>query len=265
MRPENREAVTEPQAKDARASAPELVRVLKTDALGCVELVRVGDGLAVRRRALGGRVPGSRALARLLLAREARALGALAGTPGIAALRALARDHGELLRDFVPGVPLCRSKSLPRDFFERLEELVRAVHERGVCHNDLHKEQNVIVRPDGRPALIDFQLASVHRHRGATFRSRTREDLRHVAKHQRRYTRPGRAPAEVAARRPAVSARRSSLAWAWRRGFKPLYELFTRRILGWRDGEPRRPSSGPWPQWSAPIGRGESDYNTSSR
>jgi serine/threonine protein kinase len=254
MRPENREAVTEPQAKDVRASAPELVRVLKTDALGCVELVRVGDELAVRRRALGGRVPGSRAVARLLLAREARALGALAGTPGIAALRALARDHGELLRDFVPGVPLCRSKSLPRDFFERLEELVRAVHERGVCHNDLHKEANVLVGTDGYPALVDFQLASVHARRGRSFAVRAREDLRHVWKHRAHYY------AGLGERDPLAGAapRRSFVAAAWRRLGKPLARALARRLPLGDDGEARRAKGDPWPRWSAPVGpRGE--------
>jgi serine/threonine protein kinase len=254
------------------------VRCLKSDGLGRVELLEAEGRRAVRRVACGGRVPLSAWVARRLLARERAALAQLAGQAGVPSLETdpiwlecpgdggLAPAlHSCLVREHLEGLPLSQAQVLPSDFFEHLAALVRAVHARGVCHNDLHKEQNVLVSAGGRPALIDFQLASVHRHRGATFRSRTREDLRHVAKHQRRYTRPGRAPAEVAARRPAVSARRSSLAWAWRRGFKPLYELFTRRILGWRDGEPRRPSSGPWPQWSAPIGRGESDYNTSSR
>jgi predicted Ser/Thr protein kinase len=44
------------------------------------------------------------------------------------------------------------------DLHARIERAVAAVHERGVVYNDLHL-RNVIVRPDGRIALIDFEVA----------------------------------------------------------------------------------------------------------
>ena len=44
------------------------------------------------------------------------------------------------------------------------------------------------------------------------------------------------------------------LRFAWRRFGKPVYVLVTRRLLRTRDGEERRPSSGPWPEWSEPLG-----------
>lgn len=235
--------------------ACELVRVLKQDALGRVELVRLADGReAVLRRATGGRIPGSGLVARLLLARERRALLALEGLAGVA--RVLAAERACLLRSFVPGTPLCLACALPRDYFERLEELVRALHERGVCHNDLHKEQNVLVQEDGRPAVLDFQLASVHRGAGRTFAGRAREDLRHVEKHRRRYTRFGRGPDGAAepSRGAGAELSRSWIALAWRRSGKPVYNAITRGVLRTRDGEPRRPSSGPWPAWTAPVG-----------
>jgi RIO-like serine/threonine protein kinase len=158
-----------------------------------------------------------------------------------------------LVRSYTEGRPLHQAECLPADFFEHLAELVRRVHARGVCHNDLHKEQNVLVRPDGRPALIDFQLASVHRRRGHAFDVRVHDDLRHVDKHARRYLRPGRGPGGVGA--PAgPRPQRSLTALLWRRLVKPVYNLVTRLIPAARDGEARRPSSGPWPSWSAPLG-----------
>ena len=240
----------EPQA--ARSS-PELVRVLKADALGRVELVRVGGALAVRRLALGGRLPFSRSVARALLGRERRALRALEGLAGVP--RVLAEDARDdaLLRSFAPGTPLCLASALPRDFFERLEELVRAVHERGVCHNDLHKEANVLVGEDGYPALLDFQLASVHARRGRAFAVRAREDLRHAWKHRSQYL---RALGELD---PLGGAppRRSLVALAWRHLGKPLYRGVTgvgalRELRN--SGEARRAKDGPWPRWSAPVG-----------
>ena len=60
-------------------SAPTVVALLKQDAFGRVELLEHGTRHAVRRVACGGRLPMSRNIARLLLARERRALAALAG------------------------------------------------------------------------------------------------------------------------------------------------------------------------------------------
>ncbi len=235
------------------AVVSEVVRVLKRDALGRIELVRCGEELAVRRLALGGRLPFSRRVARLLLAREDRALRALTGVAGVARVLARAEDGGALVRSYVPGLPLCLATELPRDFFERLEELVRALHERGVCHNDLHKEANVLVGADGYPGLVDFQLASVHVRRGRTFAVRTREDLRHVWKHRSHYY---RALGELDPLRDAAPPR-SPLAEGWRRFGKPLYRRLTRAVALRAElagDEPRRGAHGPWPRWSAPVG-----------
>jgi hypothetical protein len=253
------------------------VTVLKEDALGRIERIDLADGedprTLLRRVACGGRIPGSRWLARRLLARERRALevlgaksveGALDGVPRVcedarfAALaspgRGAPRTNDVLLREWVEGVALHQARVLPEDFFDRLDELVLALHERGVCHNDLHKEQNVLVGRDGFPHLVDFQLASVHRRRARLFASRARDDLRHVEKHRRRYTRDGRGPRGDLSQGRGHAIRRSLAAFVWRRTVKPAYQFATRRIFGTRDGEARRESSGPWPAWSAPSG-----------
>ncbi len=233
-------------------------RVLKVDALGRIELLNGSDGGPwVQRVACGGKFPGSAWLARILLRRERRALASLSGTPGVPELldsRAPgpAERRGVLVRTYLRGLPLHEAEWLPSDFFECLELLVASIHRRGVCHNDLHKEQNVIVGEDGRPALIDFQLASCHRERGSVFRSRASEDLRHVDKHRRRYLRQGRkkeAPVGGQGSRP----KRSIIAWVWIKTGKPAYNAVA-GALGLRDREPRRPSSGPWPRWGPPIG-----------
>jgi RIO-like serine/threonine protein kinase len=227
--------------------------VLKADALGRVERVVGADGtVRVRRVACGGTIPGSRFVARRLLAREEKALRVLDGFEGVP--RLIETAPGTLERSWIEGAPLSRAESLPEDFFDRLDDLVRALHARGVCHNDLHKEQNVLVAADGWPALLDFQLASVHRSGSSVFASRARDDLRHVEKHRRRYTRDGRGPAAALESRGAGHGiRRSPTAYVWRRTVKPAYVFVTRRLLATRDGEARRESSGPWPRWTAPL------------
>ncbi|MBM3991592.1 MAG: serine/threonine protein kinase [Planctomycetes bacterium] len=246
------------------------VSVLKRDALGRVELLARGgaaDGeRLVRRVASGGALPLSRRIARALARREERALAALLGLDGVPRLVNAAdlpppvgRDgEGVLVRTYIDGAPLHRCERLPLDFFERLEELVRELHARGVAHNDLHKEQNIVVGRDGRPALIDFQLASVHALRTRGLASRASDDLRHVAKHRRRYLRFARvvdvAPSEELLADPPRPPRRRGLALVWRKTAKPLYNVLTRRVLRRRDGEERRDVSDVWPVWVAAIG-----------
>jgi predicted Ser/Thr protein kinase len=230
--------------------------VMKRDRFGRVEREVDPNGREATVRFASGADPVSDLLGRLLLARERRALAALDGLDGVPRLLPLAagEDSARVLRrSFVPGVPLWAASHLPRDWFEHLEALVRAVHARGVCHNDLHKEQNLLVRPDGKPALIDMQLASLHAGTGRVFRVRAAEDLRHVDKHRRRYLRRG-APKTDADR--AGRAPRSFLAAIWRRFGKPLYGLAKRALGGPTSidpSEPRRASSGPWPEWTAPL------------
>lgn len=244
------------------------ISVLKRDAFGRVELLSRGDGSPrlIRRVASGGALPLSRRIACLLLRRESRALAALEGLAGVprsmdvSGLPPLPEGGAQLalVRSYVDGAPLHRCERLPIDFFERLEDLVRELHGRGVAHNDLHKEQNIVVGPEGWPALIDFQLASVHAVGSRTLASRASDDLRHVAKHRRRYLRFARvedvAPSAELLAYPPRAPRRRGVALVWRTTGKPLYNLVTRRVLGRRDGEERRELKGPWPVWVPAVG-----------
>ncbi len=248
----------------------QVIETLKSDSFGCVErLQEAGGRVLLRRNAGGGALPGSRLVARYLMQRERRALEALAGLSATPVLvedpeaMATPSQNGRiparrdiLLRHWVSAAPLHKAEFLAEDFFDHLDDLVKKLHEAGVCHNDLHKEQNILVGADGYPHLIDFQLASLHRRKGRLFRSRSRDDLRHVQKHRRRYTRDGRGPAAAGVDHGAGRGmRRSGLALVWRKTGKPLYNFITRRLLGTSDGEERRPSSGPWPTWTEPRGR----------
>jgi hypothetical protein len=228
--------------------------VLKRDSLGQVERLcdPAGNGW-VRRAAVGSRWPLSACLARLLLRRERRALVRLAGLGQVPQLHPEPptapgeRSDAMLLRSWLPGVPLWQAEILPADFFAHLAALVQAMHRRGVCHNDLHKENNILVGPGGWPALVDFQLASCHASWGRGYRRRCAEDLRHVAKHAARYAACGRGTAAV--------PHRGGLARVWRWSGKLLYNVVVRWVFGARGrGEPRRPKGGPWPRSGPPLG-----------
>lgn len=239
------------------ADALELVSTLKRDVFGVVELVRGADGLFVRRRARATRLDPRAVLARTLLARERAALARLDGLAGVPRLSR--HDRGrpdELVRTHLAGVPLQHAARIPRDFFDRLDELVVALHARGVCHNDLHKEPNILVGTDGRPALLDFQLASVHAgRRTRAFDVRAGEDLRHAEKHRRRYARFGGALQGVGASGAGAGRKRSMLALCWRHAGKPAWDWLRGSVLRTRELEGGRPNAGPWPEWTEPVGR----------
>ncbi len=249
----------------------ELIETLKHDVFGRVELVRGPEGLLVRRVARAGLLDPRAILARALLARERRALQALRGMPGVPQLSVA--DQGaahELLRTHLAGAPLHRATQLPLDYFEHLDELVQALHARGVCHNDLHKEPNILVGEDGRPALVDFQLSSVHTRHDRSFRVRVGEDLRHAEKHRARYVSFGGAPQGVRTAGAGVGRQRSPLAKWWRRLGKPVWDFVRGSLLRTREKEGGRPSHGPWPAWTPPLGQvrasqGQSSQSTSSR
>lgn len=52
-----------------------------------------------------------------------------------------------------------RAEVLTPAFFERLTGLIAQLHGRGVAHGDLEKLDNVLITPDGSPAIVDFAAA----------------------------------------------------------------------------------------------------------
>jgi hypothetical protein len=101
-----------------------------------------------------------------------------------------------------------------------------------VAHNDLAKEPNWLVGDDGRPGIVDFQMAWYHPKRGRLFRLLAREDLRHLLKHKRTYC-----PDRLTRRELAILTRPGVISRTWMLGGKPVYLFVTRKILGWADRE----------------------------
>lgn len=205
------------------------MRLLKSDLFGCVWLAGDRGGQVVIRDAGGARwwLAG---FARFLCRREARALARLDGLPGTP--RLLATDRRGLRREWIEGRPMQAAKPRNAGYYRDALRLLRALHRRGVAHNDLAKEPNWLVTPIGRPAVVDFQLALVSRRRGRLFRSLAREDLRHLLKHKRTYC-----PERLTDRERRILTTPAPFARIWMSGAKPVYRLITRRLLGWQDRE----------------------------
>jgi RIO-like serine/threonine protein kinase len=204
-------------------------KLLKEDVFGRTELVGTGSLRRVRRNA-GAAAWWARAAARALLRAEARALAVLDDIDGVPAL--ITTDREWLEREYLDGRPMQEGRPTDPAYFREASGLLRRIHRSGVVHNDLAKEPNLLVRPDGKPAIVDFQLARFWPERGKLFRILAREDLRHLLKHKRTYC------AEcLTSRERNILARPSPIARVWMATVKPVYLFVTRRLMGWEDRE----------------------------
>lgn len=203
--------------------------ILKKDLFGEIRLSsHRGEPVVVRDS--GAAATGLGWLARRLLHREASALAILEDIEGFAQVLRLERDW--LMRSFLDGEPMQRGKPTDPAYFKDAARLLRKMHRAGVVHNDLAKEPNFIVQANGRPAIVDFQIAWSSPNRGKLFRLAAREDLRHLLKHKRTYC-----PQHLTSRERTILATPGLVALAWSKTFKPVYQFVTRRILGWADRE----------------------------
>ncbi|MEM9754921.1 MAG: serine/threonine protein kinase [Pseudomonadota bacterium] len=165
-----------------------------------------------------------------LARREVRGLRAVQGVAGVPVLVRV--DRTGILRGWAAGTPLNIARPDDPAWYADARRLLRAMRLRGVTHNDLAKPQNWLMTPAGRAAVIDFQLARVHRRRGWVYRVMAYEDLRHLLKQRYRY-----APDQMTPTAMRVLRRRSGPGQIWRKTGKRAYRYVTRRLFDWADGE----------------------------
>jgi RIO-like serine/threonine protein kinase len=205
-------------------------QLLKRDLFGTVSLERTAGGPARVVRDTTAARWWLGLLARHLARREAAALRVLVDLPRVP--RLVSSRGGVVVREWIDGAPMQRAR--PRDprYFREALRLVRQLHARRIVHNDLAKEPNWLVTPEGLPALVDFQLAMHAPRRGRLFRALAHDDVRHLLKHKRSYL-----PDRLTAREKRVLATPSLVTRAWRASGKRLYTFVTRRLLRWSDRE----------------------------
>lgn len=205
---------------------------LKADLFGTVELIEAGtqQDSAVVRRDTGRSRWWLRGVARWLAAREAAALRTAVGIGALPELRRW--DKGVLERTWLEGKPMQVAKPRSRAYFRAALRLLAQLHRAGIAHNDLAKEPNWLVLPDGSPALVDFQLAWISKKRSRMFRLLAREDLRYLLKHKRTYC-----PQALTTRQRQILDTPAWLSRLWMASGKKVYLWVTRRVFGWEDRE----------------------------
>jgi predicted Ser/Thr protein kinase len=208
--------------------------LLKRDVFSTVErgLYRsdAGEVDAVLRRL--DQVPWwSKVPARHLFSRERRALALARGLD--VGPQLLWAGRQALIRGFIDGVALHLAKPFGDVAYFRSAKLaLRKLHRRGICHNDLAKEQNWLRGSDGRAYLTDFQLAVCFKRRSWLFRIAAYEDLRHLLKHKRSY-----APQALTPKERKILARKSLAARIWLMTGKKVYRAITRGLFNFTDRE----------------------------
>lgn len=165
-----------------------------------------------------------------LARREIRGLKKVQGIQGTPQL--LATDKDGLYRTWTDGTPLHLARPAHAQWYRSAHRLLRDMRRMGVTHNDLAKPQNWLMTPEGDAAVIDFQLASVHKRRGAFYRLLAYEDFRHLIKQKRSFAPDSMTPTEK-----RVLARRSLPSRIWLATGKKVYNFVTRGIFNWSDGE----------------------------
>jgi len=93
------------------------------------------------------------------------------------------------------------------EFFEDLHRIVAEIHAHGVVHLDLRQRRNILVQPNGLPAVIDFGAGLCLRPGGALLRCLSRIDESGVLKYKRR-ARPASLTADERTRLEKMERRR---------------------------------------------------------
>lgn len=167
-----------------------------------------------------------------LASREAEVFERMAGVDGVPRMVGRVGPTG-IAHVFVPGEPLAPNDEVGAPFLDDLERLVAAFHERGVAIVDLQKPENLLRGEDGRPYLLDFQIAWALSRRGIgrswpmrrLHRIALNGDLYHLRKHRYRFLRDTLSEEQIARlrRRP----------WYIRlhRGIARPFQVFRRGLL----------------------------------
>ena len=172
----------------------------------------------------------ARPIAQFLARKEIRGLRAVQGIAGTPIL--MEANRAGILRGWSEGTPLDLARPDMAAWYRDAKRLLREMRRAGVTHNDIAKPQNWLMTPEGRAAVIDFQLASVHRRKSRMFMIMAREDLRHLLKQKRSF-----APGLLTPSERRLLARKSLPSRVWMATGKRVYNFVTRKLMNWSDNE----------------------------
>lgn len=152
----------------------------------------------------------------------------LTGIEGIPAWIGRVDETGYAI-EYIDAKPLDHCETTPAECFDRLRSLFDAIHKRGVAICDANKRSNILIGPDDRPYLVDYQISFRRRDDWPWPASRlvahavaymAAKDLYHLYKHKRRMCRDA-----LTAEEETLSRKRGFLHRLHRRIMKPLRQV----------------------------------------
>ncbi|MDY7009972.1 MAG: hypothetical protein SVV80_04385 [Planctomycetota bacterium] len=172
---------------------------------------------------------------------------ALEGAAGVPRFLGCVGPTG-LAVEYIDAVPLDHLDKPPAGYFDRMRQILDAVHARGVAYVDANKLSNMLVSHDGSAHLIDFQIAIRRRDdwpwpmraiAASLVRYLQGKDIYHLCKQKRRL-----APDELTDEEEKISRRRGMWHRLHRKITKP-YRAVRRDFLRrrYRAGKMESPSA----------------------
>lgn len=207
-----------------------IVKPLKKDIFGKIELARLNDGSRVTIRNWRDSKFFARPIAYYLALREKHILTILNDRDVEGIPRLIHFGGGLLVRSYIEGTSLKESKIQKPEYYASARKLLRKIHAVGVVHNDLEKPENWLVTEDNAPAVVDFQIAFFFPKKGLVYKVAAKEDIRHLIKQKSRFYNENLSTEEK-----NILGQKSIPARIWNRTFKPIYNFVTRKILRYSD------------------------------
>lgn len=145
-------------------------------------------------------------------------------------------------RVYIEGQPLAEGQVPDDAFFPALEALIDTFHRRRLAVVDLHKRDNILIDPAGRPHLMDFQISLAAPALGTWLGGRgvrwldprtwllgpaQRADRYHLMKHWVRHR-----PDQLTADQRDLDRYRPLGVRLWRRAIRPVHRSRRRLFLG---------------------------------
>jgi hypothetical protein len=168
-----------------------------------------------------------------LTAREEAIYKLLRGIDGVPSL--LGRTASNALAiEYIDASPLDHLTEIPAGLFDRIAKILHDIHARGVAYCDANKRSNILVTDDGKPFLVDYQIAISRKDHwysplreimAALVEYLAGRDMYHLYKHKRRL-----AADELRPEEEVLSRRRGRLHRVHRALTKP-YRAIRRRFL----------------------------------
>lgn len=212
-----------------------VTKIIKHDVLGSIEIgnfINNDQTIPAIRRVYSTAKWWARPIAKFLAYNEKKALQQLQSLnkkPNPPVPQLLHAGKGYIVRSFIPSTPMYKKPPQTITYYQQAKTLLRKMRKLGVCNNDLAKESNWMVGEDGSPILIDFQLAIRCKKNRKLLRLCSREDLRHLLKHQRKYC-----SKTLTTKEQQILQTKALPNRLWKKTGRRLYRWYTRKVLGWK-------------------------------